>query len=132
MGHYNTCQTTGEKVISSQAFTDRTLKVSVDRAKINHDDPSRTKILPTDGIVELQAGTVRSVANICKNDTNGNLLRSQTLLVTPDPIKGDPEMPDNPAHALIYASPDYDNRNIFKKVIEALALIATVKIPPMN
>ena len=132
IGHYPTCQLTGKKVISSQAFTDRTRKVSVDRAKINQDEPSKTKILPTDGVVELQAGKVRSVSDISKNDAKGNLIQLQTLLVTADPIKDEDGHPDNPAHALIYASPDCDNRSVFNKVIEALALIANVKIPPTN
>lgn len=128
IGHYNTCQLTGKKVISSQAFTDRARKVSVDRAKINQDEPSKTKILSTDGVVELQAGKVRSVSDISKNDAKGNPLQLQTLLVTADPIKDDAELPDNSAHALIYASPDYDNRAVFNRVTEALALLAIVKI----
>ena len=127
-GHYNTCQLTGQKVISSQAFTDRTLKVSVDRAKINQDDPSKTKILLTDGVIELNAGKVRSVSDISKNDAKGNTLQLQTLLVKADPIKDEAGLPDNPAHALIHASPDCDNRSVFNKVTEALALLATVKI----
>lgn len=128
IGHYNTCQLTGKKVISSQAFTDRTCKVSVDRAKINYDEPSKTQIFPTDGVVELLAGKVRNVSDISKNDAKGNLLQLQTLLVTADPIKDDDELPDNSAHALIYASPDHGNRAVFNRVIEALALLAIVKI----
>lgn len=128
IGHYNTCQLTGKKVISSQAFSDRTLQVSVDRAKINQDEPRKSRILTTDGVVEINAGEVRDVSNISKYDAKKNPLQLQTLLVTADPIKDDAELPDNPAHALIYASPDYDNKAVFKKVMEALALIAVVKI----
>lgn len=132
IGHYKTCQLTGNKVISSQAFSDKTRQVSVDRAKINQHNPDRTKFLVTDGVVELITREVRGISNISKNDGKGNPLQLQTLVVTPDPIKDDPELPDNPAHALISSTPDYNNRAVFNKVIEALALIAAVKIPPTN
>ena len=42
-----------------------------------------------------------------------------------DPIKDDPVIPDNPAHALIVAAPEFASESMFRKLRAALSILAT-------
>ena len=57
-------QTNDGIAISSQAFSDRWLKPSVDRAVLNNNDPSKTQINPKDGIVSLLTSKIRKIDEV--------------------------------------------------------------------
>ncbi len=68
-------------------------RLSVDRAKLRGFNPDLTRradprLDPAAvGVVRLLAGEVRSIPGVAD--------------ILPDPIRDDPDLPDNPAHALI-------------------------------
>ena len=113
--------------LSSQAFTDSSLKPSVDRACLCEHEPSRAQKSPEDGIASLIALEVRNIKDFKQTnngkpltDENGQELR-HAFDVIHDPITTQPE---NPAHALIIATPGYSGKSAFKRLIERLARIA--------
>jgi hypothetical protein len=93
----------------------------VDRAKLCNYDPKWTQKSTSDGVVSLIAGEVRLI-DINKTDTQGNILSAYRIDVCPRPVD------DNPSHAQIEASPDYESGSRFKKVLEKLAFLANQKI----
>jgi hypothetical protein len=101
--------------LSSQAFTDRHMQVSVDRAKLRNHDPRNCQMSPTDAVVSLRVSDVRGSLPGCPE---------YEIDVRPDPL------PDNPAHALIYAQPQYANPSVFRKLRERLALLARIELLP--
>lgn len=107
--------------LTSQAFTDRSLAPSVDRAKLCNNNPKHTQKNPNDGVVSLITGEVRMI-NISQNDPKGNPLFDYKIDVCPRPTQ------DNPSHAQIEPSPKYKNQKYFRKVTNRLALLATERI----
>lgn len=83
----------GSYILLPAAFLDRAKQPSVDRAKLRDNDPTKCILEPTDFVVSLVAIEVRRIDDL-----------SRTVDVVPDPIKDDPQLPDNPAHALITAA----------------------------
>lgn len=95
-------------LVLAQAFSQRPVgegepfagqyRLSVDRAKMRGFNPALTRradlrLNPTDvGVVCLLAGEVRSITGVAD--------------IVPDPILDDPDLPDNPAHALICVAYD--------------------------
>ena len=112
--------------LSSTAFNDPSKKPSVDRAKLCGSDPAYTKKKPTDGVVSLTALSVRQIADVVQNDKNGNLELAHSVDVIADPVKDNPVLPDNLAHALIVANPAFQSTGVFKKLKECLARIASL------
>lgn len=116
--------------LSSQAFTDSSLQPSVDRACLCEYDPSRAKKSPEDGIVSLVTIDVRNIKDFKQTDKGKPIAdeNGQELMhafdVIPDPITTHPE---NPAHALITASPGYSGKSAFKRLIERLARMAEAR-----
>jgi hypothetical protein len=106
----------GELRISSQAFADRMMRPSVDRAPLRNFDPSLTRFNPSDGVVSVTARDVRSI-NATRNDANGNPVQEYVADVEPVPL------PDNPAHAEIFGRPGFDNDKVFRRVCEALTRV---------
>jgi hypothetical protein len=93
--------------VSSQAFGDRNQEVSVDRAILRGHDPRGSQRSPTDAVVELLTGEVRAICSLVQRDATSQELGLYTIDVRPDPL------PDNPAHALIYADPRFASRSLF-------------------
>src|SRR5690348_5163110 len=87
--------------ISSQAFTDRELRVSVDRAKLCGYNPEYTLGDQPGGVVSLLAKDVRNVDDLVRNDSSGKPVVQFKIDVEPVPLS------DNPAHAEIYAIPPF-------------------------
>lgn len=118
---HNQCtrDTSGRWKLSSQAFSDRYYKPSVDRAILCNSDPSHTQKSPKDGVVSVIAVEVRKIKDISQNDDKGNVITTHAFDVIPDA-----DIPDNPAHALIVSTPDYCNSKVFKKLLERLRYIA--------
>ncbi len=100
--------------ISSQAFFDRYFRPSVDRAVLCGNNPDATGFAPTDGVVSLTAGAVRTL-RATRNDKNGNPVQEYVADVEPVPLAG------NPAHAEIFGRPAFDNDKAFRRLCDALS-----------
>lgn len=110
---------TGRWRLSSQAFSDRYCRPSVDRALLCDSNPFHTKKHLKDGVVSVVAAEVRAIKDVTQNDANGKVIKSHAVNVIPDAI-----IPDNLAHALIVATPDYSNQRVFRRLLERLQKIA--------
>ncbi len=102
--------------LNSQAFSDRWLRPSVDRALLCQHDPTHTQRDPTDGVVSIVTIDVRQIKDVLQNDPHGNLIQIFIVDVVPAPI-----VPDNLAHAQIQTDPTSENKAVFRKLIERLA-----------
>jgi hypothetical protein len=109
---------------SSQAFADRHQQVSVNRAALCDHDPRSTQKSRSDAVVELVAGEVRALRSLLRRDDQGREVGLYTIDVCPDPL------PDNTAHAVIYADPQFASRSLFKKLQEQLAYMARFVLLP--
>lgn len=122
----------GKIEISSQAFTDREQRVSVDRAILCNNNPEYTLGSDSGGVISLIAREVRSIDELTRNDQKGNIIQKFKIDVEPAPL------PDNLAHAEIYAIPafaDVDNKGAFHRLCRRLARLAESRqweISPSN
>ena len=116
--------------ISSEAFSDRELRVSVDRAKLCNNNPKHTLGNGPGGVVGLVARDVRNIDDLTRNDRKGNPLQQFKIEVEPVPLS------DNPAHAEIYAIPEFadaDKKGAFHRLCRRLVRLAEERqwvIPP--
>jgi hypothetical protein len=110
--------------VSSQSFADRHQQVSVDRAIRCDHDPRSTQKSPSDAVVELIASEVRAIRSLVRRDDQGREVGVYAIDVRPDPL------PENPAHAVIYADPEFASRSLFKRLQERLAQMARFVLPP--
>ncbi len=106
--------------VSQAAFGDRSRQPSVDRAWLKGYEPRNSQRDPTDCVVCLVAGDVRTKIDISPRDVD----------VVPDPIEGHETLPDNPAHALVATDCPFDNDSQFKKLKKTLAKRSVVMIMP--
>ncbi len=85
---------------------------------------------PSNGISSLKTEEVRSIKITSKPEKGDKV--EHAMDVYPRPIKADPEakVRENPAHAQIEPTPDWATKNAFRKLQEALAQRADVKILP--
>lgn len=107
--------------ISSQAFADRELRISVDRARLCKKGAKDTLGDDKGGVVGLVAGEVRRLDDVTRNDKHNIVLQRFRVEIKPAPL------PDNLAHAEIYANPmftDADSRGAFRKLCRSLARLA--------
>lgn len=109
---------------SSQAFADRHQQVSVNRAALSDHDPHSTQKSRSDAVVELVAGEVRAIRSLVRLADQGREVGLYTIGVRPDPL------PDNTAHAVSYAHPQFASRSLFKKLQEQLAYMARLVLLP--
>src|SRR6266567_7704200 len=86
-------KTDGSIEISSEAFSDRELRISVDRAKLCNNNPGYTLGDIAGGVVALIARDVRNVDDLTRNDSKGNPIQRFKIDVAPA------SLPNNPAHA---------------------------------
>lgn len=115
----------GKLHFSSTAFNDRGHKPSVDRAKLRS-SPCETKLAVTDGVISLFAVEIRdiSIENVgAAVDEPPNY----SVDVIPRPVLFDnPEgLPENKAHAQVETNPILASPSRFKKLKEALAILAS-------
>ncbi len=106
--------------VSQSAFGDRSRKPSVDRAWLKNYEPRNSQRDPTDCIVCLGAGEVRTQIDVSPRDVD----------VVPDPIENHDTLPDNLAHALVVTDRPFDNDSQFKRLKKALAKRCIIMIPP--
>jgi hypothetical protein len=116
----------GSLRLSSQAFADKGLKPSVNRAALAP-DPATTKFEETDGIAQLVTEEVRGIDTVLRNPQAPPAQHVPYRIdVIERPIApGNPEgLPENLAHAQIESDPVLENRTRFDKVKDALARLA--------
>jgi hypothetical protein len=121
--HYK-IRTDGTIEISSEAFSDRELRVSVDRAKLCNNNPRHTLGNEPGVVVGLLTSDVRNVDDLTRNDSKGNYLHQFKIDVEPVPLS------DNSAHAEIYAIPEFadaDRRGAFHRLCRRLVRLVEDK-----
>ena len=104
--------------ISSQAFTDRGMCPSVDRADLCDNNASYSQKDEKDAVVSLITKDVRLIDSVIQNNPKGELEFTYKIDVLPRPCE------DNQAHAQIEPSPEYRNNKPFRKLLERLAYLA--------
>lgn len=104
--------------ISTQAFADRMMRPSVDRAELCESNPCYSQKDEKDAVVSLITNDVRVIDNIIQNNLKGQPEFTYKIDVLPRPLE------DNQAHAQIEPSPDYRNKTPFRKLLERLAYLA--------
>jgi hypothetical protein len=104
--------------ISSQAFADREMHPSVDRANLRDNNPCYSQKDEKDGVVSLIAQDVRLIDSVIQNNPQGKPEFIYKIDVLPRPVE------ENLAHAQIEPSPKYRNKTPFRKLLERLAYLA--------
>ena len=115
-------QTVDELKISSQAFSDRSQKPSVNRASLDKYDPTKVQVNSKDAVVGLATSDVRKTDKVKKQSQDG----ADLVVYKIDVIHRPTEI--NFAHAQIEPSPEYETKNIFRKLTESLAFLANQRI----
>jgi hypothetical protein len=116
----------GQLRLSSQAFADKGLKPSVNRAALKP-NPAHTQYEGSDGVAQLVTLEVRQVDTVMQNaQAPGQPQLPYRLDVLPRPILAGNEEgePENLAHAQIESAPDLQTKSRFDKVKDALARLA--------
>lgn len=108
----------GEFYPSSQAFADRERRPSVDCGLLCGHDPGYAQFHPSDYVCSLTAEEVRAIDTVVKHDRKGVPRVRHNIDVEPVPL------PDDPAHAEIYAVPEISGGRLFERLLERLALLA--------
>lgn len=111
----------GQLHLSSSAFNDASSQPSVDRARLNGNDPNRTKKAPTDGVASLVTEQVRAITDVVQRERDGTVEFTYRIDVEAAPIDG------NEAHALIVTDPAFRSGNTFKRLKESLARLASAR-----
>ena len=121
-------------VVSSQAFSDRGQKPSVNRALLCEDGIAFTQEGDeSNGVLSLVAKDVRAIDSVVQFDTAGRKEKLRHRIdVYPDPIKDQPGQRDNLSHAEIRPDPSYASKSIFRKLIERLAQLAAWAVKPAD
>ncbi len=104
--------------ISTQAFADRMMRPSVDRAGLCDNNPCYSQKDERDAVVSLITKDVRLIDSVIQNNPKGKPEFTYKIDVLPRPSE------DNQAHAQIEPSPEYRNKAPFKKLLERLAYLA--------
>ncbi|MBR8828430.1 MAG: hypothetical protein DSM107014_11120 [Gomphosphaeria aponina SAG 52.96 = DSM 107014] len=113
--------------VSSQAFTDRNQRPSVDRASLCNNNPKYSQKDSKDGVVSLITRDVRLIDTVIQNDKKGKEEFTYKIDVKSRPLD------ENHAHAQIEPNPEYRNKTPFRKLLERLAYLANQRgweIPP--
>lgn len=109
---------------SSQAFSDRLWRPSVDRAKLIDHDPTRTQQQSSDSVMSLITGEVRKIDTVVQKNAKGETIQLHAIDVEPVPLN------DNPAHAEIFAIPQIASERVFRRLIERLAIMSRWELGP--
>ena len=117
------------KRLSHSVFNDPDMQPSVDRATLRLGVAAESRKSPGDGVVELVAVEVRSIKALVSRDPKGK----PTLAHDIDVIHA-PEA-ENYSHALVRTAPQVASGGTFKRLKEALCLIAETNgwaFPPQS
>ena len=108
------------------AFKDANFKPSVDRAKLRTSSAD-TRISPDDGVTGFFATDVRSIRGPAACDHKGRVTSERRVTVLARSLA------HNPSHAQIECFPSLTNTSQFRRIREALAILATLTgwiVPP--
>lgn len=105
-------------IISSQAFADREMCPSIDRADLCDNNACYSQKDEKDAVVSLITKDVRLIDTVIQNNPKGEPEFTYKIDVLPRPFE------DNQAHAQIEPSPEYRNKTPFRKLLERLANLA--------
>lgn len=108
----------GKLVISSQAFADRGLKPSVDRAMFCSNNPTNSQKSDKDGVISLVCRDIR-IIDLVQKDSKGKQKFKYKVDVIARPLN------ENKAHAQIEPSPEYETKSVFRRLKERLARLAS-------
>ena len=114
----------GTVEISSAAFSDRELRVSVDRARLCDNNPRHTLGNEPGIVIGLLTYDVRNVKDLTRNDSAGKPSQSFKVDVEPVPL------PENAAHAEIFAIPQFvegDKKGAFHRLCRRLVRLVEDK-----
>jgi hypothetical protein len=103
------------------AFSDREMKISVDRAKLCNHNPRHTLGNEVGVVVSLVAGQVRNIDDLTRNNTHGEAIQRFKIDIEPAPLES------NPAHAQIFSVPEFvkaDNKTAFRQLTRYLSRLA--------
>jgi hypothetical protein len=70
------------------------------------------------------ANEVRGISTVAQRNEKGEIVLRHVIDIEPVPLAG------NPAHAEIYAIPEFASKGVFRKLQESLARLASWVIPP--
>lgn len=110
--------------VSSSAFNDRWRKPSVDRSAFRA-DPKYTRKKETDGVTRLRASEVRSICDLRVEPNSRENRSTYCVDVVHRPVTAKGSQPENVAHCQVECAPDLSSDAHFRKLKEALAIIAT-------
>ena len=113
----------GTRRVSSQVYTDRLMRPSVDRAMQRGNDPTASQFASSDGVLQIATAAIRAISEN-RNDANGRIVAVYVADVEAVPL------PENPAHAEIYGVPPFDNKSVFRRVCERLVQDSAWAIVP--
>ena len=78
----------------------------------------------TDSIVSLVTVDIRNIKTVEQRNEKGKVVRQHMIDVEPKPER------DNPAHAEIFAVPEFSSESAFRRLKERLAQLAVWEIGP--
>lgn len=128
--HYFGCDGKGElKHLSHSAFNDPDMQPSVDRAVMRAGGAAESRKSSTDGVVALVAVRVRAINTAVTLDAKGRPTQTHQVDVVHAPEA------ENHSHSLVKSAPQIASGSAFKRLKEALCLIAAAKgwaFPPQS
>ena len=119
--NYYEIKNDGTIEISRLAFSDREMKIPVDRAKLCNNNPRYTLGNEAGVVVSLVAGRIRNINDLARKDSKGRPIQHFTIDIEPAPL------PTNPAHAQIFSIPEFvkaDNKTAFRQLTRYLSRLA--------
>lgn len=132
----------GKYVVTGQAFSDRTMKPSVDLASlcVELGGPAFTQNGEDNGVARLLTRDVRNLVAMGREEfklplpprMSKEVKIPHAVDVHPCPVKDVADERDNPAHAELRPSPEWCNKGAFRRLLEGLEQIAKVEILPKS
>jgi len=118
----------GQLKISAAAFSDSKKRPSVDRARIQV-DVQLAKKSESDGVTALVAGPIRGISTVRRLDKNQKVVQQHGVDVVAVPLE------ENASHAEVHCEPALEDDKVFRRLREALAVLATQAgwvVPPLS
>jgi hypothetical protein len=119
--NYYEIKNDGTIEISRLAFSDRKMRISVDRAKLCNNNPRSTLGNEIGIVVSLVAEKVRNIDGLARKDSKGKPVQHFAIDIEPAPL------PSKPAHAEIFSIPEFvkaDNNAAFRQLCRHLSRLA--------
>lgn len=114
-----TVDASGNLRLSGSAFNDRRKEPSVDRASMIHGGADTCRKSESDGVVGLVSFEVRAIKTVVTLDQKERPVHEHQVDVVHNPVCG------NAAHAVVRTAPALVSDNAFRKLKEALCLLAS-------